>query len=89
MISVSEEEALAKKSQPADFFIVRNNSSSTHFTEESGADAMKHNSLYSFASGQIMGSINPQNKAQAKQLGGARWTCDQEQAVDESFSDDE
>ncbi len=88
MIS-QQPEAYAKKNEaPADFFIVRNNSASTHFTEQSAMDPAKQNSLMSFGSN-IMGSINPVHD-KAQMMGGAqRWTHAEAVAGDESFSDDE
>ena len=60
MISQAPQQQEFKKNEaPADFFIVRNNSASTHFTEENGIEGMKQNSLMSFGSGQLMGSIGP------------------------------
>jgi len=86
MISAQEQEAFVKKDQPADFFIMRNDSASTHFTEEQ-QDAMKQNSLMSMGS-MAMGSINPHDKMAMR--GAARWTVEQQAALgDESFSDDE
>mmetsp|Transcript_12340 Transcript_12340/g.19168 ORF Transcript_12340/g.19168 Transcript_12340/m.19168 type:complete len:188 (-) Transcript_12340:249-812(-) len=87
MISQQPEGFAKKNETPADFFIVRNNSASTHFTEESSMDPAKQNSIMSFGSG-LMGSINPTHD-KAQMMGAQRWTHAEAVAGDESFSDDE
>jgi len=81
---------IKKGQQPSEFFIVRNDSASTHFTEQSNIDGMKQNSIYSFNSNQLLGSICQDKANFANQkLGGNKWTAQQEAIADDSFSDEE